>query len=1123
MQQPVVRPSQYPSTLLISEPDSGSGSVPGPMVSATLGRVMTALLNAKPKKLQDSISRLNSPPKIAAPVTASLEDSLWFLHKYVGDAVEKNEALDQVLIPMIEHSLRARELKHGNQAMALLNWLFQDDLLFQDTVGNLAGIISRKDDRYIALGWCILGHGLIEYENTVKNIVTDGIKKRYNAMLKMFCSCVTHLLSITCNGSNLQEGFELPTRLSVAAADFILSLTVALTRKDMVSSSSNISKKSSVLNANNRPIALLSADTSEREAKTLSKASELQGSLEMKLLLWDHLDQLMTLVQRLTAWSRKSQPLHARGLEKVFKWLLETKKRYDSFQNKADFEMVKTGALLLSSCWKHYGVLLHLEDHKFAHQYRELLDQYLSGIQFYADNHAEESSSNKDSGVEIIKFFLNCLSLLLGRLDDKKFGAAMTDFGSQISQVLISQLSCADEEVIDGAICIFKAVMCRTNLSKSNLEDNRQIEAILPSLLHLLDERDVAAKAVVNLIAEYCSICPDVWCLQEVLRRVDSENDAQRMNAVDVISDLIHISSGSVISQEMWQDIANHLLGCLRNENCAIQNQASNLIPMIDPALVLSTLVGLFYSTQGKVQLSASSTLMALLINHRQKPEVVCKLLDCLSNLCLNPDPAVSSSGNEEGSKVDPDRLLKLLPEWAKTVEDWDVMVGPLIDKMISEPSNAITVKFLSYISEYLAEASNVVFHRLILHTREKIVDASFSKWQGKEDAINDTMKWEHSLFSHLCPLLIIRLLPLRVFDDLSSPLVYGERQRKCVVDEKGYFNFEGTECVVELLINRALSKSEFEDVRKLAAELCGRIHPDVLIPTMSSQLEYAANAKDVLMIKACLFSVCTSLMVRGINVYKHPDLFRIRKTIQNILSWSSVDGDEISKAQHGCIDCLALMLCTDLQAPKSLRVSNSEDTCHVGNGIHSVGEAAVEGSVLTYVIHQLTNDVKDFSSKSDKHDCISEATVRLSFRLCMANVLISACQKISGAGKKPFVRKILPRVIQSAREMVEPEIRVACIQILFSAVYHLKSFVSPYSFDLLSIALKSLREGSHKEKMAGAKLLASLMASDEEIVESISEGLLEARMLLRSLSLSDPSMDVRQICQQLLVCLTSN
>lgn len=36
-------------------------------------------------------------------------------------------------------------------------------------------------------------------------------------------------------------------------------------------------------------------------------------------------------------------------------------------------------------------------------------------------------------------------------------------------------------------------------------------------------------------------------------------------------------------------------------------------------------------------------------------------------------------------------------------------------------------------------------------------------------------MELQHSLFDRLCPLLIIRLLPLRVFDDLKSSLVYGE------------------------------------------------------------------------------------------------------------------------------------------------------------------------------------------------------------------------------------------------------------------------------------------------------------------------------------------------------------
>ncbi|KAI3471664.1 hypothetical protein Pfo_028314 [Paulownia fortunei] len=1013
-----------------------SGSDSGPMVSATVGRVMTTLLNAKPKKLQDAISRLHTPPKIA-PVTVSLEQSLWFLHKYIAEAAEKGEPLDQVLVPIIQHWLTMRESKQGNQVLILLNWLFQDEILFQAIVRNLAAIISRRDDRYVALGWCFLGRSLIEYENVVNNVATNAISEKYDAILKICCSCVTHLLSIICNGSNMQEGFELPTRLAVAAADFILSLTVALTKKDLASTQK---QKSSSFNAKNQPLNLLPTTANDRDKK-MRKASEVPSSLELNLLLWNNLNELITLVKKLTAWSRKSRSLHAKGLERVFKWLQEMKQHYGCFQDEAESQMLKTGSLLLSSCWKHYGMLLRFRRPQFF------------------------SAMSKNSKSETVIFFLNCLLLLLGRLDNQQFGNAITEFGSQISQVLMSQLRCADEEVIDGAISIFKAVIFRTNhtLSKRSIGDIRQMDASLPILLNLLDERDAAAKAIVKLLAEYCSICSDSKCLNEVLKRIDSKNVSQRRNAVDVVADLIHISSGSVnaLSQAAWQDVANHLLECLGDEDQIIQNQAANSIPMIDPTLVLPTLVDLSYSTCESVQISASNALIALLVNHKQKPEILCMLLDSLSKLSQNPDSG-APTGRKQGSTLDADRLLKLLSEWAKHVEDWHVMVGPLIDKMLAEPSNAVIVRFLSHISEYLAEAVDLVFNRLIVNMREqKEIDECFSKWKGRKDSNSEDMKHEHCLFSRLCPLLVIRLLPLRVFDDLNSPLVYGEFPRIqicmvcfllliCLVIEDGHFSIEGTECIAALMINRALSKSEFEDVRKLAAELCGRIHPKVLIQILSSQLESAANAKDLLKIKVCLFSFCTSLMVRGNNAYRHPDLSRIRKTIQKVLSWTSVDRDEISKAQLGCMDCLALMLCTELQAPESAK--------------------------------------EDIFLEFDGGG-MAEATVRLSFRLCMANVLISACQKISDTGKKSFVRKILPCVIRSVGGLVEPEIRAACIQVLFTVAYHLKSSIFPYSNDLLRVALKSLREGSQKEKLAGAKLLMCLMASEEEVVESISPG----------------------------------
>lgn len=45
----------------------------------------------------------------------------------------------------------------------LLTWLFQDELVFQHLSSALLEIIVRKEDRYIALGWCTLIRGLLDH------------------------------------------------------------------------------------------------------------------------------------------------------------------------------------------------------------------------------------------------------------------------------------------------------------------------------------------------------------------------------------------------------------------------------------------------------------------------------------------------------------------------------------------------------------------------------------------------------------------------------------------------------------------------------------------------------------------------------------------------------------------------------------------------------------------------------------------------------------------------------------------------------------------------------------------------------------------------------------------------
>ncbi|GAB4851595.1 hypothetical protein Ancab_030997 [Ancistrocladus abbreviatus] len=1080
------------------------------MTSSMVGRAMNTLLSLKPKKLEEAITRLGDASKTRSSIV-SLEESLWLLNKYIRDAAEREELLDDVLVPIIEHSLKCKNSKNRIQAMALLNWLFQDEVLFEALAKDLADLVKRKEDRYIALGWCILVRDLLEYDKSRNQYLKDvtGVRKRHNALLKILCQSISHLSLIICNGSILQDGFELPTRLSVAAADCILVVTGALTQKPLGSEIPSERSRASKSNASNKPVSILGEG--QMEPKNVS--SDASNHTEMGLLLWEHLDELVILVQKLHSWSKKSRPLHAKGAELVLKWLQGIKSNHGCFHDEAGSKALKTGILLLSSCWKHYGKLLQLEDSEILVHCEGLIDQYLAGMQIYTDAGIKECMENKDTGVETRKFFLNCLALLLGRLGSKKLANIISEYGSRILAAVLLQFRCADEDVTEEAVSIFRFTIFKMTANP------REMEALFPSLLQLLDERDGAARSVVILVAEYCSISANSWCLEEVLKRFTSGSIAQRRNAADILQKLIHISSDSTEgpSISFWKDIAKHLLDRLADEDSVVRRQAMKLLPLIDPSLVLPALVRLVSASSGRIGSAVNTAFLGVLRHHNQNFEVISLLLDCLSSSSQNKicQDYTEPSGDtvEGGSNLDADPVLKLIPEWSKTVEDWTPLVGPLIEKMLLEPSNATVIKFLSHISEHLADAADVILRRLLLNVKgqREMDKSSFAGVEANPHMSSDLVP---TLFDRLCPLLIIKLLPLRVFDDLHSTIMYGQFLGQGIAQGFEYFDISYYDCVAAFLFNRAFCQFEFDNVRKLAAELCGRIHPQVLFPIAFSQLEHAVEIKDILKMKACLFSICTSLAIRGKDSVSHPIIPKIAGVLRTILLWPSMDGDEVSKAQHGCIDCLALIICAEVQLPKSLQDSALEKSS-------TTGCTASGSPVLSIVIDHLTNENRDTGIPLEVAG-IPASRMVIPFRLCLANVLITVCQKISDSGKIFFVQKTLPSLMKSVEVLADAEIRAAGIQVLFSCVYHLKLAILPYASDLLKLSLKSLGEGSEKEKIASAKLMASLMASEDAVVQNISEGLLDARSVLSNICMSGESLELRQLCEKLRVCLTS-
>lgn len=59
------------------------------------------------------------------------------------------------------------------------------------------------------------------------------------------------------------------------------------------------------------------------------------------------------------------------------------------------------------------------------------------------------------------------------------------------------------------------------------------------------------------------------------------------------------------------------------------------------------------------------------------------------------------------------------------------------------------------------------------------------------------------------------------------------------------------------------------------------------------------------------------------------------------------------------------------------------------------------------------------------------------------------------------------------------------------------------------------------QEKIAGAKLVASFMGSEDEVVESISGGLLEVKSTLAVVYSCTTSPELKQLCEKLLLCVS--
>ncbi|XP_049934500.1 uncharacterized protein LOC116255718 isoform X3 [Nymphaea colorata] len=138
--------------------------------TSLLGRSLDALLGSRQRELDAVLSRtdLKSGRKSGSGLLPStdgpLDDALLFLHKYVKDCVGRSEPMDHILVPIIESAVKLKGSKRFKQMLGIVQRLFEDDELFLAFANYLVGIITRKVDHFISLGWCALVRGLVSLE-----------------------------------------------------------------------------------------------------------------------------------------------------------------------------------------------------------------------------------------------------------------------------------------------------------------------------------------------------------------------------------------------------------------------------------------------------------------------------------------------------------------------------------------------------------------------------------------------------------------------------------------------------------------------------------------------------------------------------------------------------------------------------------------------------------------------------------------------------------------------------------------------------------------------------------------------------------------------------------------------
>ena len=727
--------------------------------------------------------------------------------------------------------------------------------------------------------------------------------------------------------------------------------------------------------------------------------------------------------------------------------------------------------------------------------------------------------------------------------------------------------------------------------------------ASLEMIIGLLAGDDMIAAAAAELLVD--AACKNQTHVTDTLIQkladadADNKPDEDSLPFLRAVGALLEQQERLGLVPQNKTRVTELLLGRIDHANLAVRNESIRVIALMDPSYVVAPLCSKLQSRDDRLRSAAQSALvgvlnlcddvafvMTLLMNQARSGSATTVPNHPGDIACTTAANAASAGGVgadvDVGATAGPSkdvvvgRIMDVFLSWSSTSvlgERWASVVVPfIIHQIASKPKDEITIKVASRLSARLGSEACLV----------PLVADVLRVLQSQPGLTNEAVEKDTTgavlqvmLFQRLAPLLLLRVLPHACFTALPAQpsTASGEAGEAPAADRAAASADAGAGAEADTLAppgpmgslesqlhaalyDRTMHELEFEDVRKVAADLLSRLRPGLVLPAVLARLKVMAEghdnpAFDAVPAKMGVYVLCSSMLYhqaawRGLAAEFEQQVVAALARFLRIPLFTSKDDravDQLKRLQHGCLDTIGLVIALHCNvgggAPSRSPPRLIEVIAAAGDG--AAGDDAAGGThkaeatgPLDVVLGHLQQPQQPAPGLgSGPRTASHEDTVQ--FRVCMANAVIASVQhlsrleKDSTAGREMLYKHAANSLLAIGFGGTTPtptRVKAAATQVLATMLFSLKDG-DTFDVDLPELAAlctKNLTKPAGGEdggllRMCCLKLLAVLIERDKIREATVLPGSTIARLCncLKGVANMDPSEEARSLAAQCL------